>query len=65
MGRRVEGSGSDTGATIVGLNEYLASREPWREDEALAAIKVCQAENAAKKAARDAKRQQRKQSQTD
>jgi hypothetical protein len=33
------------------LDEYLASNEPWRETEALVAIRAYQAERAAKKAA--------------
>ncbi len=40
-----------TGADIPRLEEYLASNEPWRETEALAAIRAYQAERAAKKAA--------------
>jgi len=34
------------------LNEYLASEGPWREAQALKAIRAYQAERAAKKAAR-------------
>ena len=41
---------------IPKLKEYLASDEPWREKEALVAIREYQAENARKKAERDAKR---------
>jgi hypothetical protein len=40
-----------TGTEIPRLDEYLASEEPWRETEALAAIRAYQAERAAKKAA--------------
>ena len=40
-----------TGTKIPRLGEYLASEEPWRETEALAAIRAYQAERAAKKAA--------------
>ena len=40
-----------TGTDIPQLDEYLASNEPWRETEALAAIRAYQAERAAKKAA--------------
>jgi hypothetical protein len=40
-----------TGMEIPRLDEYLASEEPWRETEALAAIRAYQAERAAKKAA--------------
>jgi len=50
-----------TGTKIPKLKEYLASDEPWREKEALIAIREYQAENARKKAERDAKRKQRKQ----
>jgi len=50
---------SVTGSKFDKLDEYLASTGPWRDEEALAAIKEYQAENAAKKAASDAKRQQR------
>jgi hypothetical protein len=39
-----------TGADIPRLEEYLASNEPWREAQALAAIRAYQAERAAKKA---------------
>ena len=39
-----------TGTDIPQLDEYLASNEPWRETEALAAIRAYQAERAAKKA---------------
>ena len=46
---------------IPKLKEYLASDEPWREKEALVAIREYQAKNARKKAERDAKREQRKQ----
>ena len=40
-----------TGTKIPLLGEYLASEEPWRETEALAAIRAYQAERAAKKTA--------------
>jgi G:T-mismatch repair DNA endonuclease (very short patch repair protein) len=40
-----------TGTEIPRLDEYLASNEPWRETEALAAIRAYQVERAAKKAA--------------
>ena len=40
-----------TGTKIPRLSEYLASDGPWRETEALAAIRAYQAERAAKKAA--------------
>jgi G:T-mismatch repair DNA endonuclease (very short patch repair protein) len=40
-----------TGTKIPRLDEYLASEGPWRETEALAAIRAYQAERAAKKAA--------------
>jgi hypothetical protein len=39
------------------LDEYLASDDEWREAEALTAIRSYQAERAAKKAARKAKKQ--------
>ena len=39
-----------TGTKIPRLDEYLASEGPWRETEALAAIRAYQAERAAKKA---------------
>ena len=45
-----------TGVKIPKLKEYLASDEAWREKEALVAIREYQAENARKKAERDAKR---------
>ena len=45
------------GAEIPRLAEYLESDEPWREAEALTAIRAYQADRAAKKAARKAKRQ--------
>ncbi|MDP6299416.1 MAG: hypothetical protein QF388_08390, partial [Acidimicrobiales bacterium] len=48
-----------TGVKIPKLKEYLASDEPWREKEALVAIREYQAENARKKAERDAKRKQK------
>jgi G:T-mismatch repair DNA endonuclease (very short patch repair protein) len=41
-----------TGTKIPRLGEYLASEGPWRETEALAAIRAYQAERAAKKAAK-------------
>ena len=50
-----------TGVRIPKLKEYLASDEAWREKEALVAIREYQAENARKKAERDAKRKQKKQ----
>ena len=40
-----------TGMEIPRLDEYLASEEPWREAEALVAIRAYQVERAAKKAA--------------
>ncbi len=40
-----------TGTKIPLLGEYLASEEPWRETEALAAIRAYQAERGAKEAA--------------
>ena len=46
-----------TGAEIPRLAEYLESDEPWREAEALASIRAYQAERAAKKAVRTAKKQ--------
>ena len=46
-----------TGAEIPRLDEYLASDEPWREAEALTAIRSYRVERAAKKAARKAKKQ--------
>jgi hypothetical protein len=46
-----------TGVEIPRLEEYLASDGPWREAEALTAIRAYQADRAAKKAARIAKRQ--------
>ena len=51
-----------TGVKIPKLREYLASDEPWREKEALVAIREYQAENARKKAERDAKRKAKKKS---
>ena len=51
-----------TGVKIPKLKEYLASNEPWREKEALVAIREYQAENARKKAERDAKRKAKKKS---
>ena len=47
---------------IPKLKEYLASDEAWREKEALVAIREYQAENARKKAERDAKRKAKKKS---
>jgi G:T-mismatch repair DNA endonuclease (very short patch repair protein) len=41
-----------TGTDVPQLDEYLASEEPWREAQALKAIRAYQAERAAKKAAR-------------
>jgi hypothetical protein len=46
-----------TGAELPRLDEYLKSDDPWREAEALTAIRSYQAERAAKKAARTAKQQ--------
>ena len=48
---RVQVPHTVTGTDIPQLDEYLASNEPWRETEALAAIRAYQAERAAKKAA--------------
>jgi very-short-patch-repair endonuclease len=45
-----------TETKIPNLETYLASKEPWREKEALAAIRAYQAERAAAKAERAAKR---------
>ena len=45
-----------TGTHIPRLDEYFASDEPWRETEALTAIRAYQAERAAKKAEQAAKR---------
>ncbi len=45
-----------TGTKIPRLDEYLASEGPWREAEALKAIRAYQAERAAKKAARTKKK---------
>jgi hypothetical protein len=45
-----------TGTDVPQLDDYLASNEPWREAEAVKAIRSYQAERAAKKAARDAKK---------
>jgi hypothetical protein len=47
---------------IPRLEEYLASDGPWREKEALAAIREYLASRAAKKAERDAKRAAKKSS---
>ena len=44
--------GEVTGTEIPRLDEYLASEGPWRDAEALKAIRAYQAERAAKKAAR-------------
>ena len=44
-----------TGKKIPKLKKYLASDEPWREDQALKAIRAYQAERAAKKEARKKK----------
>ena len=41
-----------TGTDVPQLDEYLASEGPWREAQALKAIRAYQAERAAKKAAR-------------
>jgi hypothetical protein len=49
-----------TGTKIPRLDEYLASDEPWRETEALRAIRAYQAERAAKKAARKERNAHRK-----
>ena len=48
-----------TGTDVPQLDEYLASEGPWREAEALKAIRAYQAERAAKKAARAAKKKSR------
>jgi len=45
-----------TGTKIPRLDEYLASEGPWRDAEALKAIRAYQAERAAKKAARAKKK---------
>jgi hypothetical protein len=45
-----------TGLKIPHLKKYLNSNEPWREEEAVEAIRSYQSENAAKGAAREAKR---------
>lgn len=45
-----------TDLKIPHLKKYLDSNGPWREEEAVEAIRSYQAENAAKKAAREAKR---------
>jgi len=45
-----------TGTDVPQLDEYLASEGPWREAQALKAIRAYQAERAAKKAARTKKK---------
>ena len=45
-----------TKTKIPNLETYLASKQPWREEEALAAIRAYQAERAAAKAERAARR---------
>jgi len=45
---------------IPRLEEYLASDEPWRSDEALAAIRLYQADRARKKAERASLRAERR-----
>jgi very-short-patch-repair endonuclease len=45
-----------TKTKIPNLETYLASKQPWREESALAAIRAYQAERAAAKAERAAKR---------
>ena len=49
-----------TGVDIRRLKEYLASDQPWREKEALSAIREYQAENARKKAELAARRAAKK-----
>ena len=49
-----------TGTDIPQLDEYLASEGPWRDAEALKAIRAYQAERAAKKAARKERNAHRK-----
>jgi positive regulator of sigma E activity len=49
-----------TGVKIPKLKEYLASDQPWREKEALSAIREYQAENARKKAELAARRAAKK-----
>jgi len=49
-----------TGTDVPQLDEYLASEGPWREAEALKAIRAYQAERAAKKAARKERNAHRK-----
>ena len=49
-----------TGGKIPKLKEYLASDQPWREKEALSAIREYQAENARKKAELAARRAAKK-----
>jgi len=49
-----------TGTKIPRLDEYLAFEGPWREAEALKAIRAYQAERAAKKAARKERNAHRK-----
>jgi len=41
-----------TGTDVPQLDEYLTSEGPWRDAEALKAIRAYQVERAAKKAAR-------------
>jgi len=49
-----------TGTDIPQLDEYLASEGPWRDAEALKAIRAYQAGRAAKKAARKERNAHRK-----
>ena len=49
-----------TGTKIPRLDEYLVSEGPWREAQALKAIRAYQAERAAKKAARKERNAHRK-----
>ena len=51
--------GEVTGTDVPQLDEYLASEGPWREAQALKAIRAYQAARAAKKAARAAKKKSR------
>jgi len=52
--------GEVTGTKIPRLDEYLVSEGPWREAQALKAIRAYQAERAAKKAARKERNAHRK-----
>jgi very-short-patch-repair endonuclease len=56
LNKIVEVAGTD----IPQLDEYLASEGPWREAQALKAIRAYQAERAAKKAARKERNAHRK-----